>query len=87
MPMVREVYTPVPLAASGVVKSGACSLGGFFCTTAGTLTLRDGLTGAAPVVVATFAVAVGFYALPFGFGTGIWADLAGGAIGTFGVAD
>jgi hypothetical protein len=84
---VRETYTPVKLTASGTLVPGIGSTGGFLCTTAGTLRLLTG--GAAGTeLVPSFAVAAGtFYPLPFSYpSTGCYAELGGGAAGTFAVA-
>lgn len=83
---VVEAYNPKSISASGVVIPAAGgTLGGFFCTTGGNIQLRDGITGASPVVVSTFTVVPGqFYVLPFTFPNGCYVDIAGGAVGTFG---
>jgi hypothetical protein len=67
------------------VTSDGGALGGFFCTTAGTLSITENDSGGA-TVVASFAVAVGvFYTLPFTAPVGVrlFANLGGGAAGTF----
>lgn len=87
--VVNETYSAKALAASGaILGTNGGVLGGFFCTTAGTLQLNEGIAGAGALVVASFAVAVGvFYTLPFNFPPGVacYATLAGGAAGTFAV--
>lgn len=86
MTSVTETFTPVRLAASGAVRTTAVTLGGFLCTTAGTLQLRNGPTGSDTVIVSSMPVAAGvFYPLPFKFPLGLYADLGGGAVGTFGL--
>ena len=85
--IVQEFYTAVPLAASGVVAGAPAQLGGFFCTTAGSLQLRNGITVAGNILVATFACNVGqYYPLPFNFPAGLYAEITGGCVGTFGVS-
>lgn len=84
MGTVRENYVPSILAAnsSTQVRSGAGELGGFLCTTAGTITVYDGI-GASGKIIDTMAVTAGvFHSMPFGFGTGLYVVLAGGGAGT-----
>lgn len=86
---VQESYRPLPLAASGLVlgqQGGA--LGGFLCTTTGTLKLSYGNDGSGETIVDTVAVTGGvFLPTPFIFppGVTVYATLAGGAKGTFAV--
>lgn len=84
--MVNEIFSPLKATASGaIIPATGGYLGGFFCTTAGTLQLDSGIA-AGTNVVASFAVAVGvYYPLPFSFPAGCYATLGGGAAGTFGV--
>lgn len=85
--MGSECYTPKPLAASGVVFAGIGKIGGFLCSTAGTIVVRDGPLGTSSIVVASMPVTAGvWHAMPFSFGSGCWIDLAGGATGTVGIA-
>lgn len=84
---VQESYTPKPMTVSGVLlgeQGGA--LGGFLCTTAGTLKLSYGALGASTTIVDTFDVAEGvFYPMPFMFPVAsepVYATLTGAA-GTF----
>lgn len=87
---VQEVFGYKQMAVSGVLLSTAGGrLGGFLCTTAGTVKISEGIAGAGATVVDTTAVAAGtFLPMPFGFppGTAVYATLAGGATGTFAVA-
>jgi hypothetical protein len=86
--MQVEAFTPVRLTISGQVKSGAGTLGGFLCTTTGTVTLYDGTDATGTAMVSSFPVTAGvFHPAPFSFGTGLYATLGGGAAGTFGVRD
>lgn len=82
---MQEIYTPIPLAASG---GAVCQgIGGFFCTTSGTLQVTAGSTPGGAVIVDAFAVAVGvYYPLPFACPPGCYFVLTGGAKGTAGVA-
>ena len=86
---VQEVYGPLALTASGIVISGAGgALGGFLCTTAGSLKLSYSSDGSGATIVDTVAVTAGiFLPLPFAFGPGqvVYATLTGGAKGTFAV--
>lgn len=86
---VEETYSPLPLAASGIVLGiGGGDIGGFLCTTAGTVKLNLGLAGADATIVDTCAVTAGqFVPMPFAIpaGTAVYATLGGGAKGTFAV--
>jgi hypothetical protein len=85
--VVQELFDAVPIAATGVLFAAGKGNGvaGFFCTTAGTITLQDA-AGAADIVSA-FAVAAGtFYPMPFGCPNGAKCVIAGGAAGTWAVA-
>jgi hypothetical protein len=82
---VQEVFQHKRLTASGAILASGGKIGGFLCTTTGTLKLT--LTDAAgDTVVDTVAVTEGvFLPMPFGFGPTVvvYATLAGGAEGTF----
>jgi hypothetical protein len=85
MTAVNETYTG-KVAASGLIPSPSNKyiLGGFFCTTSGTLEIREQTVGGT-VVVPSFAVTAGvFYPLPFCNGVQLYAILTASA-GTFGV--
>ena len=83
---MQEGYTPRKMAASGVVFANMGSLGGFLASTSGTLQLRD-TSAAGAIQVADFPVTAGvWHAIPLAFPAGCYAELAGGATGTFGVA-
>lgn len=83
--ILQEAYTPKLMAVSGAVIGVAGMLGGFMCSTAGTVQLRDGGAGGT-IIVATFPVTAGvFHSCPFGFSNGLYAELGGGATGTFGI--
>lgn len=83
---VREIWKPRRLAASGMAVERNRSMGGFFCTTAGTLQITDGETSGGADLVSQFAVTAGnWYPLPFATQNGAYAVLGGGAVGTFGV--
>jgi hypothetical protein len=82
--MIGEAYSPRTLAASGQVFTGNGSTGGFLCATSGTLTLRATNSGGT-VVCATMPVTAGvWHAIPLAWADGCYAELAGGATGTFG---
>lgn len=81
---IHENYLASKLAASGQITLRPCKLGGFMCSTSGTVTLRNG-NDSGTIVVATFPVTAGvWHACPLYFGSGCYADLASGATGTFG---
>jgi hypothetical protein len=85
---VNEVFTPLPLAASGVIaKADPTSfIGYFFCTTSGTLAIKNGVTAGDADLVAAHSVTAGQgYNYPFACLNGAYALLTGGAAGTFGV--
>lgn len=84
--LVQEGYTPVRLAASGPIFAGPGVVSHFFCTTPGTLEIEDGSDGLGAVAVSPFSVELGkCYPFNFAFSNGAYANLTGGAIGTFGV--
>lgn len=93
---IQEHYRPVAIGVNGNVTLEINQLGGFLCTTAGTITVVD---GAGVTVVAATAVTAGVYLpMPFDVGGGrigataaagsrkTTVTLAGGASGTLGVA-
>lgn len=84
--MVQEGYTPKKMAASGALFSGIGNVGGFLATTSGTLILHDGNVIGAAIVVDSMPVTAGvWHAIPFSFAGGCYAELGGGAAGTFGI--
>lgn len=89
MQVVNESYSPWPLAASGlVVGAEGGQIGGFLCTTSGTVRLSYGSAGAGAEFVAEVAVTAGvFLPMPFSIppGSYAYATLGGGAEGTFAV--
>lgn len=82
---VEEVYGYKQMAATGAVIGGnGGSMGGFLCTTSGTLALTETVGGA--TIVAAVAVTAGtFYPIPavIAPGVGMTATLTGSAAGTF----
>lgn len=88
MGIVQESYSPIIFAANEskeVIPSGGGTLGGFFCTINGSLTLRT-LSATGTVIINAVAVTAGnYYPLPFAFSTAMWIVLAGGAAGIVGV--
>ena len=83
MPHMYETFTPVLMDDAGSVHVGSGALGGFFCTSAGTVKLYDGTDNTGTVIVDEFTVAPSvFYPLPFAFAVGLYYE--GDAIGTFG---
>lgn len=82
---VQEAYQPKPMSASGVVFTGAKAIAGFLCTTSGTVQVRETSASGAIIVNAMAATAGVWHPMPFAFGNGAYAELAGGAVGTFGI--
>jgi hypothetical protein len=83
---VREVFTHKRMTASGAIFSGIGALGGFLCTTAGTLSIETGTDGNGTEVVSSLTLTAGQWVpLPFAFNDGAYANLGGGCIGTFAV--
>ena len=81
---VREIWSPKLMTASGCVVQENGALGGFFCTTGGTVQITRGvIAGGADMVPSFTAVAGTYYPLPFICNTGAYAVL--GASGTFAV--
>lgn len=61
--LVNESYSPVAVAAGATVTFTANRVGGFLCTTSGTITVKD---GAGNTVVNALAVTAGvFHPIPF----------------------
>lgn len=83
---VKEIWEPKPMAASGTLALANSNIGGFLCTSAGTLQVTVGIVSGGADMVAVFDVAEGsYYPLPFKAVTGAYAVLGGGAAGTFAV--
>lgn len=85
---VQERYAPRPVGANETISLTGASVGGFLCTTAGTVTLvRDDGQGNTTTLVNAMAVAAGtYYPMPFYLGSnGGTFTTAGGAIGCLGV--
>lgn len=81
--MVQESWSYKPLVASGQVAARDGQLGGFLCSTAGTVTVYDNAAATGNVMVANMPVTAGVYhPMPFSFTTGCYFVLAGGATGT-----
>lgn len=84
--IVNEIFNPLRLTASGPICNANGELGGFFCTTAGTLQITAGVTAGGADIVSSFNVTAGtYYPLPFKTPTGAYAVLGGGAAGTFAI--
>ncbi len=82
---VREIWSPKLMTASGPIVAENGSLGGFFCTTGGTLQVTKGIAAGGADIVAVFDVTEGsYYPLPFICNTGAYAVLTNAA-GTFAV--
>lgn len=86
--IAQEVYTPRLFAASGAIfGANGGALGGFLCSTSGTLQIRNGPTAGDAVIIASFPVTAGvWHPIPLAFPSGAYAELGGGATGTFGIA-
>lgn len=86
---VQEVFSPKPLAASAaIIGLDGGSIGGFLCTTSGTVSLNLGIDGSGTLIVDAVPVTAGvFLPMPFTIppGVGMYATLAGGAEGTFAI--
>lgn len=81
---VQEIFRYQQMSASGMLVATNGSLGGFLCTTAGTLQITAGTASGGADIVKTFDVVEGsWYPLPFKCPTGAYAVLAGSAEGTF----
>lgn len=86
--IVREIFIPRRLTASGTLLQEAGQIGGFFCTTAGTLQITSGGAAGGSDIVSSFSVTAGtYYPLPFDCPSGAYAVLGGGAVGTFGLCN
>lgn len=87
--VITERYQPLPLAANSTTLIRSDHIGGFLCTTSGTITVvvnNDIGTGTTTIINALAVTAGVYYPLPFYLGkTGGSITTAGGAIGTLGV--
>lgn len=87
MSIVQERYTPIPIAANTTVTVRGSALGGFLCTTSGTLTVirNDGGGNTTTLINAMAVTASVYYPLPFFLGqNGGTVTTAGGAVGLLG---
>jgi hypothetical protein len=81
---VREIYTPKRMTANGMIVPIGGQIGGFFCTTAGTLQITVGEASGGADMISSFSVAAGtMYPFNLYCETGAYAVLGGGAVGTF----
>lgn len=79
--VVRRRYTPIIVTAGSTTKFSSNQIGGFFCTTAGTIVITTVDDRGNTVTFPTITVAVNtWYELPFYLGTN------GGTITTVGAA-
>ena len=80
-----EAYSAVPLAASGLAKTGPGVLGGILVSTSSSLTVKvwDSLTATGTVIVETTAALTAgqFLRITAGFGVGCFVTIGG--TGTF----
>lgn len=81
-------YNPVPIAANSTVQITGSRIGGFLCTTSGTLTIvRNNEDGTTTTLINALAVTAGQWTpLPFYLSShGGSATTAGGGVGVLGV--
>lgn len=81
-------YNPLPIGANSTVTITGSRVGGFLCTTSGTLTItRNNGNGTSTTIVNALAVTAGEWVfIPFYLGQwGGTATTAGGAVGVLGV--
>lgn len=87
--VIQERYSAVPVAANTTVPIYSQSIGGFLCTTSGTITLVANKTEerVQTTLINAMAVSAGvYYPLPFYIGkNGGTFTTAGGAIGLLGI--
>lgn len=82
---VKEIWTPKPMSASGKLVAAGGHIGGFLCTTDGTLKITAGETSGGADIVSQISVTAGtYYPMPFYCQTGAYAVLTSAA-GTFAV--
>lgn len=83
---VQEIFRHKLMTASGTLVGINGNVGGFLCTTSGTLQITSGIASGGSDIVKAFDVTEGsWYPIPFKFPNGAYAVLGGGAEGTFGV--
>jgi len=83
--LVKENWKARPLAASGVLTQRGGKMGGFFCTTGGTVEITAGVAAGGATIVDEFtAVAATWYPMPFDLPDGAYVTLTTAA-GTFAV--
>lgn len=79
--ITHEAYSAVPLAASGLAKSGAGVLGGILVGTSTLLTIKvwNSLTATGTVIVETTAALTAgeFLRIPAAFSTGCFVTIGG----------
>lgn len=84
----QEQYNAVAVAANGtqILRSAtdtSVQIGGFLCTTDGTMKVALGVAGDGADIVKAFAVLAGiFYPIPYSPGAACALVLSGGATGT-----
>lgn len=82
---VKEIWNPKPMTASGPLVERGHHIGGFLCTTDGTLQVTAGVvSGGADIVSAISVTAGSYYPMPFYCQNGAYAVLTTAA-GTFAV--
>jgi hypothetical protein len=77
---VTQAGTPVRLTASGLVKTGAGRINGFFVTAASatpTIKIWNSTTNSGDVILNTFTPVVGWQFSPFLFGVGCYVEISG----------
>lgn len=84
---VTEGYNPVKLAASGTISALPAVVSHFIASTSGTLQLREGGAGGTIVVASMSVTAGNSHYIGLNFGANSYAELGGGATGTFGVSN
>jgi hypothetical protein len=81
---MKDIGQYKALGASGAIAPVGGSVLRFICSTAGTLTITEGIVGGGATIVASMPVAAGsVYPMLFDCPAGAFATLAGGATGTF----
>ena len=63
-------YTPMTAGSTAVIKGSEGALLGFLGTVAGTATIYDQTSAAAPVIVTALPIAVGWNSIPVAFANG-----------------
>lgn len=85
--LVQESYNARYMNASGqLLSASGGALGGFLCTTAGTLKLWANTAASGAVIVDTLTLTAGQYVpMPYAINGPVYAELGGGCVGTFAV--